>query len=223
MHSRSFLSSLSSLATLGSLDPRRPAGARRLGAVIRTAGVLGLLAALGASSVASAAIYRYQGNAFDRFTDTPAIPGSYTSADRVEGTFELASELAPNLDGDVITGDVLGFDFSDGRQAFDETTPLGQTVFQVSTDGLGDIVAWQIILSTSPSGSRNTIRTVNFGSETRDRGEQFLLFGVVDSGTRIFTPGTWTIVPEPGTGLLLGMGLALAAVRRERRTGSSAR
>lgn len=178
--------------------------------------LLSLLTLLLAGSASAAAIYSYTGNPFSRFQDTEAIPGAYTTSNSVQGSFTVASELPANLNGVVVTPDVLGFSFTDGRQTFTDSTPLALEVIQVSTDAQGAIVAWQILLKTATSGPRNEIRTVHFGSETRDRGEQFLTVGVADSGTSLLAPGSWSVVPEPSTALLLGLGLAMASARRSR-------
>lgn len=179
---------------------------------------LGLAIALAAASnVSAAAIYSYAGNNFDTFVESPFPPGAYDNTMSVTGSFTLGSFLAPNLSNQDITASVLSFSFNDGRQTFTEASGLGVIAFVVSTSGSGDLTEWFIDLGTSSGQPRNTISTVNRGVVVRDRGEQIFTLLARDTGQVSGSPGVWTVVPEPGTAILLGLGLVvLGSVRRAR-------
>lgn len=170
-----------------------------------------------AGAAHAAATYTYSGNGFDTFKDTPNIPGQYTTSDSVQGFFTVADPLAGGLRGSNVTGSVQTFSFTDGRQTFTETSTLSRELFQISTDATGAIIAWNVILeSRNQVHPLDTINTVFYGATVRDRGQQLFSNAIIDEGVISGSPGIWSVViPEPGTALLFGLGLAgLASSRR---------
>jgi hypothetical protein len=96
-------------------------------------------------TIASAQVtYNYLGQAF-----TSADP-PYTTAERVSGSFELASRLPAMRPLSDIQFLIVDFSFSDGVQT---RTPANSTVcaFQVATDAAGNIVQWTVLLREAPT------------------------------------------------------------------------
>ena len=117
----------------------------------------------------------------------------------------------------------MGYGFEDGRNALDDTNS-SLLAARFSTDSSGAISSWVINATT--------------GFGPLSLGEQVIQIVLLDSGdsaslgeciqTECFNsrqhaldiassalPGTWALVPEPSTSLLLATGLfALAAQRR---------
>ena len=88
--------------------------------------------------------YSYEGNFFN-----DVLGGTYSTSDRVTGTFDTAAPLAPNLPLTDITDAVASYSFFDGvltRNAEDSYVVL----FKVGTDGNGDIDEWSIFVVEGP-------------------------------------------------------------------------
>jgi hypothetical protein len=180
---------------------------------------LGLVIAFGAVGIASAdTTYTYLGNDFTTIVDSPFPPDSYTTSMGVSGSLTLTSALAPNLDNADISGSIVSFDLTDGRQTFTEATTacIGGTnrgqlcasnpecpggvcsdlpvkVFRVSTSASGEITSWLINASTAESFPRNTISTEN-RFVVRDRGEKIFSLFAQDSAQVSGSPGTWSSI-----------------------------
>jgi hypothetical protein len=109
-----------------------------------------MLGLWGAGSDADAeVVYTYTGNNFDSFHSTyiqTPVDFEYDTTMSVTGSFTVPDALAGNLVDSVITP--TSFTFSDGRVTWDETTVLTEASFIVSTDNLGNIVAWAIHLAS---------------------------------------------------------------------------
>src|SRR5689334_13786927 len=68
--------------------------------------------------------YTFIGDNFDTIIDSAAVPGIYTTAMNVTGSFELPSALPASFSGAVTP---LSFSFTDGRTVFSNPLP-GTTV-----------------------------------------------------------------------------------------------
>jgi hypothetical protein len=194
---------------------------RRSGFCSSTLGSV-LVLLLAASPISANVVYQYVGNNFDTIIDGTAPAGTYTTDMSVMGSFELTAPLAPNLavgSTGTITADILSFSFSDGRSTLTESTPNigsnGILSFEVSTDALGAIVGWAIAIGAGDAGVSPPGLLIETSSDFTnfDSGE-IHESGGMDIGSITNSPGTWTLVPEPGTGSLLALGLGLAMRRR---------
>lgn len=212
-----------------------------MSALLRTlaAAPLALAVALLTAAPAQAStIYSYSGLAFTSITrDGSGVPADlYTTADRVSGSFTLATPLAANL-GPLSSVTPLTFSFSDGvNQLTEANANLG--LFRVSTDALGAIVEWQMqVIDISLTANESVVRRIDttFAIGAKDIGD----LGIETQCAPPFTPGlcvlgadgyytqngrndaagTWTMrttpdVPEPTSMALIGVALAGLAVRR---------
>lgn len=194
------------------------APAARVGRASRwAAAVLALTALLGAGTAQAIATYTYVGNNFDEIRTTPSVIGTYTTTQSVSGSFTLGAAIGANARRFDASDLVTTFSFTDGRQTFDETTNLSRLFINVDTDAAGDIVAWRVVLQRRDIRPLDAIETVNFGITVQDLGSQQSSAIAIDRGRIRNAPGTWSVevIPEPGTALLLGLGLAgLGSVRR---------
>jgi hypothetical protein len=90
--------------------------------------------------------YDYTGLDFTNYN------GAFTSADSVNGSFTLDAPLADDLTT-LTTIDPTSFSFSDGVNTISNTSfDLMDDLFQVETDGSGNITAWSISLVAGPGG-----------------------------------------------------------------------
>ena len=174
------------------------------------------VASLGIGSVPSAnalAIYQYSGKPFSN------VAGVYTTADFVSGTISLSNPLVANLSGASIAASILAYTFSDGHQTLSGVTP---TVALVSTNTSGNITAWAIGLGPLGAGGTPicTTRGIGAGLCSIVGNSDFATTTPASPGSNSgvsLNPGTWALVPEPGAGALVAVGLApLALVRRRR-------
>ena len=162
----------------------------------------------------ASSVYTYTGNDF-----TSATTLLYSTSDSVSGSFTVASPLAANLvaggSGDITP---LSYSFTDGVQTFTNASPPNDAVdFEFSTDPTGAITRWFVFLEGG-GAQDNTIATMSLGAgNIADHGDMdFDQFG----GQNLNDAGTWSpsgasSVPEPGSLMLLGAGLAtVGAVRR---------
>lgn len=193
---------------------------------------------------ANAIILDYTGNSFTLVqTSGPTAPSDpYTTSDSVSGWIELAAVLDPNLSGNAVSP--LSFSFSDGVNTFTESSPLTGSSFQFWTDAGGQLSGWDLNMSifafTAGGGTSNVIAVRNFvslifGPIVQDNGADILCgpastsLGCSFGGDPFYTqdgrvtddPGVWayrvTSVPEPGTLLLMGLGLAGIGFSRKRK------
>jgi len=191
--------------------------------------VLVLSLAVGSNAMAATS-YQYSGNNYTTIIDfTPPNGTTYDTSMSVTGSFSTLAPLAANLALTDISADVTSYSFNDGVATLDESTSIVLGVFSVATDALGDITEWKIELGSglpiggtgSPGDQRQLISTVNIAGLVFDRGSLQECAGTsscvpifADNGEVHNSPGTWTIVPEPGTASLLSLGLIGLAVRR---------
>lgn len=170
------------------------------------------------------ATYAYTGQPFDDVGSSilpcPDVCG-------LSGWFSVALPLPANMPFGSISP--IAFSFTDGQVTLDDSNVIGSDygIF-ASTDGLGQINTWEISLAALvPSGAEYTILEsfdyVGFSGPlcNGDCVSDFVIQyntgpnQVAGNGS---TPGTWTLVPEPSTVCLLGIGLmGIAALRRPRR------
>lgn len=191
--------------------------------------LLCLVAVAGLPAATSAlAIYGYAGSPFAVVDDATPPEGTDTTSMSITGEFTLDAPLAPDLALTDIRDSVTGYTFSDGRNILTDTTStIGS--FRVATDGSGTISAWHIsVLRDFPAApavgdQRWVVETTSITFLPQDRGSilecvdasDCLASPSLDAGLVNESPGTWTVVPEPSTGGLLGTGLlVLGAGRR---------
>ena len=196
----------------------------------RVRGLAGLVAcALVAFASASAAhamtTYEYVGNPYTRIFDADEYPGTYTRSMFVYGALTFDQPLAPSTVYDE-TSELRGLRlslvdhrFGDGRHEFANF----QSTFSIdylATDATGNIVGWYIrSIGSNLAGFPVDIATTHMqpGQATIDYASICPWDGFCDpddTGEVVGNPGSWTVVPEPGTGLLLVGGLALLARSR---------
>ena len=185
---------------------------------VLTLGLCGwALLSLWSAPAQALATYVYEGNFFDTVGDSDFISGSYHTSMRVTVELTLPAPLGPNLEFEIVTDQILSGTLSDGRQTFTDI------VAAFSTDAAGDITAWAVTIPLLLPQTRDagTLRDVEQAIiPTQDYG--FIRSSIIpggDGASITDAPGTWTLVPEPATALLLGTGLALlgaSGVRRAR-------
>jgi hypothetical protein len=179
-----------------------------------------------AGTASATAIYSYQGNNYVTVVDKDPPAGTYTTSMSIAGSFTLATPLSPNLNAQAITSEVLSFWMDDGRTTVTDATAASHSL-TVSTDALGNITDWQwqsiddvvYDYEGDQSTSINSQKTATF---TQDLGQlnECISFGSNclgaqgDQASNVNNAGTWTLIPEPGTGILVMTGLlGLAACR----------
>jgi MYXO-CTERM domain-containing protein len=193
-------------------------------------GILTAIAVLHANAASANAIYSYDGNPFEYVDDPNPPAGTFDTTDRVTGSFELASALAPNLAFADISGSLVSWSFDNGRDTITSGSGVVGT-FLVSTDATGDIDRWEIEvwdaagLPTTVGEQRKAVGTQRDGTYavTIDFGQvaECAVAGCgtlsVDAASNSDVPGTWTLVPEPASGAMAALGLVALGARRRRR------
>lgn len=174
-----------------------------------------------AKDAAALATYVYTGNPFDTFVDRDPPAGSYDASMRVTGSISLDAPLPSDLPLTTFTLDLLAARWSDGRRTI---TALDQ--LRLATDATGAIVEWEVagLAFTFAGGNIAECQDItSFGGTPGGQLDQGrILFGDcfaaplpnADAGSVSGNPGSWTLVPEPGTALLAGLGLVLLAAGR---------
>ncbi len=188
------------------------------------------------------AIYEYEGHDFDTIVSDAEPPaGAFTTTMSLHGRIELAVPLLPNLDGGLqyfadVTSLVLSYSFTDGRHTLTDSN--SEALFQVRTDGSGRIDEWMLEVegpdATIPGEQQVRILTYKGGFRFPNPRDLATVIECVSGGcgqddlsgrdTAVvdLQAGIWTLVPEPSTALLLGLGLTgLVSSRNGRRKISS--
>ena len=169
----------------------------------------GLATLLFADQASATAIYSYSGNNFTSAT------APYTTAMRVTATFSLTSELAANLFEVDLIPSVLSFTMADGIAVYDvATSPFSSLV--VSTDGAGNLFQWDAVLTDAAFDGACTRSDVIHVALACNAGPNDAASNSGGSAS-VFSSGTWTLIPEPSTALLLSSGLLGLAARGRRR------
>lgn len=172
-------------------------------------GVAALLLAIGASSPASAGtIYQYAGN--------PMSPNGALS-----GFIDIATPLLPNLVNQDIAGAISNFSFTDTIATIDASNyAAGVFGFRVTTNSVGAIVNWNYRLAMAPANPGDIAFASCNGLSACLSAGPFDRSGQWD-GANVFAmrqnqnqPGNWSVVPEPSTAILLGLGVAGLSLRR---------
>ena len=179
--------------------------------------VLGFsVVALMGAGVASAATYTYVGNTYDKIIDG-GTAGTFTESMSVSGSMTLTTELAQDLDNFDVTGVLAEYSFTNGRATYTSLDPIPNSIFEFnfSTDSAGQITGWHVQLVDSPLTVG--VLTLNKGTPTNVEDLGVIgAGGTNDQGKILNSPGVWTLVPEPSTALLLGIGLAGMSLRKKR-------
>ncbi len=150
--------------------------------------------------------YRYTGNAFDQVSDQVVPAGTYTTSMRVEVSFTLAQLLPANQHFAIPTADVVSFSFRDGRHVVEDE---GSPTFEVQTDANGEIVDWELEVTTTLGAQSLWIFSSTFlGFDTGQLTEA----GTTDGGGIVGSPGVWDRVPTAPYGVYEYTGLAFDTV-----------
>lgn len=166
----------------------------------------GVLFSIGLAPFARAntVTYTYTGSAFNNFGGTDNCPPEC----HLSGWF-TTSALAGGLTNAFITP--AAFQFTDGFAVLNNSSPyipFGSTSFQVTTNGAGQITAWNIILD-APTVAM--MQTYNGPGTPFDETWNAPLYANFAEVSYTAGSGKWTSaaanVPEPGSLVLLGTGL----------------
>jgi len=146
---------------------------------------------------------------FTTIVDSPAVPGTYTTAMNISGSFEVASALPASFSGVVVP---LAFSFTDGRTVFSNPLP-GTTIsnqFVFTTDSAAEIQDWNVQLAFTSGATTFSLSTspgVASASITNPGGaDRIPVAGIIKVCT-----GIWCVapIPEPATYAMMLAGLAL--------------
>ena len=116
------------------------------------------LTVIGASSASADVTYSYVGN------DFTIVQAPYTTTDSVTGFITLSSALGAGLT--LISVVPTMFSFSDGVQTINSASPdpaasIVPDIFKFSTNGSGQITAWDVEVATQTLTNNNFIDTMN--------------------------------------------------------------
>ena len=193
---------------------------RRLFALPLAGLALAAVLVLMAGGAQANTIYTYTGVNFD-FASSP-----YTTAMSVSGSITLASPLAPNLVGHDLLASLASWSFSNGVQTYSSAVPPDDRQVIVSTDANGAIVDWSVWFGdpwVQSCGTRMDTSTLGLCT---DHGTSVLYDTACTPstgncyGASSTNRGSWAVIPEPSTGLLVALGLTCLAAKGRRRNRS---
>ncbi len=201
--------------------------------IYRAAVLIAFSLAIAAPSTATV-IYHYTGVPFTHFLDETSPSGSFTTSDFVSVTLEFAAPLAADSPPQDVEPNLLSFRVSDGRSTLTDSSAV-LSAFVVGTDAFGAIDEWYIsaqgflfeptsvgeqapLISTTNQPNAQNADYGNLFECTAVTGEGVCTAAGTDLGSVEFVAGsnagTWTVIPEPTTALLLGLGLMGLGVSR---------
>lgn len=199
-------------------------GISRSFALVVLASFTWLAAATGAGA---SVIYQYVGAPYLLVEDEPIPAGAYTTDMHITGRFEFAELLSPGVAQDDF--EVLRYELSDGRVTLDESnSSLSFTNVDVDANGLiTHVQFWAMSQAMNGVGSHGSqiVSTGGFNLEFASFAE---CIAEPCSSNEDFSSDFaqsfsshavgWSIIPEPSTGLLFGLGLlGLRGIRGVRR------
>ncbi len=170
--------------------------------------------------------YDYLGRFYDLISDDDPPEGTFTRDMRLTGSFTVASPLEPDetydfsnngADNDLL----LAISFDNGRARISRGNDFVDG-FTLTTDSARNISSWSIFLDEFPIGEPQVIIETRSSRAPWDETSISVLvapttFRSDTAEVRGAGPGTWTLVPEPSSASLAGLGLlALAAIGRGR-------
>jgi hypothetical protein len=103
----------------------------------------------------AAVVYTYTGPVFSTIgPDDVTIPGTYNSSMSISGSFTVAMALTASPGLVDISGILLDFSFSEGRNPPLTLATTGNLIdFEVRADGGGNIIEWNILMQPQPATS----------------------------------------------------------------------
>lgn len=164
----------------------------RISKSLGTIGAVTVLLFAGSGIAAADVMYNFVGAPFNTFTNTTCPPTC-----ELTGSFTVATALPPNLVVDQGSFTPISFSFTDGLST---VTNLTATIsgFSVGTDASGKIVTWDIFADDAFSQMFAFSDPPNLTQEGNNAQTYQAYFFGHTSG------GSWTVVPEPSTLLMLG-------------------
>jgi hypothetical protein len=186
-----------------------------------------------AGTASALAIYTYEGHDFSvvaNDTSVPGVPGgTYTTSMSVTGSITLSEPLPPDMLSLDLSGSVVAYSFTDGRQTLTHLNSVVPGGMFVATDAAGNIWEWAFHLwqfGFQPIPQAGDIRReivtswLAFSGEDVGQIEECVVptgsvctETSVDLARNVNLPGTWSVVPTPSSRWLLATGLVALAWR----------
>ena len=212
--------------------------------------MVGRIAKLGMATLAMATfssssmamfVYTYTGNPFTHFINSGSPPVTHEATDAITGFVAFTAALGQSMQAQYVTP--AFYRFNDGVHTYNsESTPAPSSLMFFSTDPLGRITEWNILMSDhsedpSPDGTNWQFESSFAPSEHLDIYDRADVYTCqspnsahpgcsvgqgVSTGDVFDAPGRWVnSVPEPTTLWLLGGGLLTSLLYRLMRSRNS--